>query len=66
MVSILGIGLTSGFCALRARRFLDDDIIANGGTPDDQLKDEARAEADANAADEAAAMALAPNSGHIA
>ena len=66
MVSILGIGLTSGFCALRARRYLDDDIIANGGTPDDQLKDEARAEADAKAADEAAAVALAPNSGHIA
>jgi len=35
MVSVLAIGLVSGFGSLRARRYLDEDIIANGGVPDD-------------------------------
>ena len=39
MVSVLAVGLVSGLGALRARRYLDEDIIANGGVPDDADKD---------------------------
>lgn len=46
MVSVLAIGLVSGFGALRARRYLDEDIIANGGVPDDAANDAARAAAE--------------------
>jgi len=35
MVTMLSFGGLSGFCAWRSRRWLDDDIIANGGIPDD-------------------------------
>jgi branched-chain amino acid transport system permease protein len=37
MVSVLAVGLVSGIGALRARRYLDDDIIANGGVPDEVI-----------------------------
>jgi len=33
MVSVLSLGLIAGAGALRARRYLDDDIRANGGDP---------------------------------
>jgi len=35
MVTVLSFGALSGFCAWRSRRWLDDDIISNGGIPDD-------------------------------
>ena len=34
MVSVLAVGLVNGIGALRARRYLDEDIAANGGVPD--------------------------------
>jgi len=35
MVTMLSFGALAGFCAWRSRRWLDEDIIANGGIPDD-------------------------------
>lgn len=35
MVLVLSMGLVSGIGSLRARRYLDDDIISNGGFPDE-------------------------------
>jgi len=40
MVSVLAVGLVSGIGSLRARRYLDDDIIANGGEPDAVMSSE--------------------------
>ena len=37
MVSVLAVGLLSGIGSLRARRYLDEDIIANGGVPDEPM-----------------------------
>lgn len=35
MVAMLSFGSLSGLCAWRSRRWLDGDIVANGGIPDD-------------------------------